>query len=456
MEQTGLAPARIRRPATVVTMLRRIYRALRLFIASPRGFMECAMTATVELQRELDLRTVTSKPKPVSEDLPFVLRRRIKTTVDTSPRLNVLIPGLQEQHLSGGPNTAMNLAYRLATRGVPVRFVSTDFPHDSQESLLEHCRRVTGLTNEVADVTFASWENRAAAVIGRTDMLLATAWWTAQLANRLLPYTKQRQFVYLIQDYEPGFYKWSPEYALAQQTYSMPVVPVVCGRLLAEYLRSQRQGRFSDRRFADSSLCFEPAIDRTLFHCGKPDAGRPRRLLFYARPKAPRNLFDLGLLALKRFARANADQLRDWELWFIGDRLAPRDLGAGVLIRQYPWLDYGGYAELLRTGDVGLSLMLSPHTSYPPLEMAACGASVVTNVFANKTAERLAEYSLNIIPVEPSVEEIAVGLAAAVDRTPDQAAREAGSLVGAPSSWEESFAPVLDRLIALWHDRSKT
>src|SRR4029453_2268896 len=46
------------------------------------------------------------------------------------PRLNVLVPGLAMRHLSGGPNTALEIAGRLALSGVRVRLVSTDTAFD--------------------------------------------------------------------------------------------------------------------------------------------------------------------------------------------------------------------------------------------------------------------------------------------------------------------------------------
>jgi hypothetical protein len=42
------------------------------------------------------------------------------------------------------------------------------------------------------------------------------------------------------------------------------------------------------------------------------------------------------------------------------------------------------YSDHLLRSSAGLSLMISPHPSYPPLEMAAFGVRVVTNNFANK------------------------------------------------------------------------
>jgi hypothetical protein len=82
--------------------------------------------------------------------------------------------------------------------------------------------------------------------------------------------------------------------------------------------------------------------------------------------------------------------------------------------------------------------------------MAACGATVVTNTFANKTGERLQAYSSNIVPVAPSVDAISLGLLDAHERTGDIAARRAGSAVDVPASWDEAFAAVVPRLVDAW------
>ena len=47
-------------------------------------------------------------------------------------------------------------------------------------------------------------------------------------------------------------------------------------------------------------------------------------------------------------------------------------------------LSLDDYAAALSESAIGVSLMLSPHPSYPPLEMAQFGVRVVTNGFANK------------------------------------------------------------------------
>jgi hypothetical protein len=100
--------------------------------------------------------------------------------------------------------------------------------------------------------------------------------------------------------------------------------------------------------------------------------------------------------------------------------------------------------------------MLSPHTSYPPLEMAACGTSVVTNTFANKTEERLKAYSENLLPADPSVTSVADQLVAAIERTGDLSARRSGSAVQVPTTWADAFSPVLGPLAELWRSHLDT
>ena len=55
------------------------------------------------------------------------------------------------------------------------------------------------------------------------------------------------------------------------------------------------------------------------------------------------------------------------------------------------------YGELLLTSAAGLSLMSSPHPSYPPLEMAHFGLWTVTNDYTNKD---LTKSHQNIISVD--------------------------------------------------------
>lgn len=180
------------------------------FLRSPRAFLARTREAGVRLEQEQRVAAGVAPPQPVYDDLPNVGFRNV-AVVDRPAALDVLIPGLQKQHLSGGPNTALDLTYRVAAAGVPVRYFSTDLPHDEEESLRRHCAGLTGVAERLPNVGFASMHDRTAPTpIGRRDMLFSTAWWTAQYAQHILGRTQRDAFFYMIQNFEPRSARNSP------------------------------------------------------------------------------------------------------------------------------------------------------------------------------------------------------------------------------------------------------
>jgi len=391
----------------------------------------------------------------VADRLQDVWPLNVEVRPGLRPRLNVLLPSLRLEDLTGGPNTALNLTSRLASHDVPIRYIATDRELNAPASTLrEHLNSLSGLEIPAESVEFLSGRNRAQPLVfGEGDVCCVTAWWTAQMIREIQPRLRSARFLYLIQDFEPAMYEWSTRQALALETYSLDFQGLFCGHLLADYFQAKQIGRFAEPRFADRCATFEPAVDPQLFapRFDQKQTGK-KRLLFYARPHAPRNLFEMGLVALRQAVDRGAFRHDEWEIGFIGDRLPAADLGSGVVTKSYPWRDYRSYARLLQSADVGLSLMLSPHTSYPPLEMAACGATVVTNTYSVKTAERLRQLSENLLPVEPRLDAIVAGLLAAEQRTSDLPERFAGSHLSVPRDWNETFEPVLPQLLQMWRD----
>ena len=67
------------------------------------------------------------------------------------------------------------------------------------------------------------------------------------------------------------------------------------------------------------------------------------------------------------------------------------------ILESYGKLSLKEYADLLLKSKVGISLMCSPHPSYPPLEMSAFGLQTITNAFACKD---LLSFNRNIISIE--------------------------------------------------------
>ncbi len=114
-----------------------------------------------------------------------------------------------------------------------------------------------------------------------------------------------------------------------------------------------------------------------------PPIVRSRTILVYGRPGTPRNAFPAIVDGLRAWQAANADASR-WELVSVGRSHPDIDLGGGAVLRSIGKLDLDGYAALLRRAAIGISLMISPHPSYPPLEMATLGMLVLTNRFGAK------------------------------------------------------------------------
>jgi glycosyltransferase involved in cell wall biosynthesis len=373
----------------------------------------------------------------------------VESRLVNEPRLNVLIPSLAMRHLSGGPNTALEIAGRLARSGVRIRLISTETAFDDDLAPFRaHMRGLLG-TDLPTDVQLVSANDRTVPLaIGARDLFMATAWWTAQQAKYAVRQTEHSRFLYLIQDYEPLFHPASTQQALAAETYSLDHLPIVNSQWLHEFLVRERIGRFADPAFAERSLVFQPAVDRTLFFPALDRSVRTRRrLLFYARPTGGlRNLFELGVAALEKAVAEGTLDARRWELVGMGESFSGVRLGQDATLVPAPWLPLRGYAQQMRESDILLSLMLSPHPSYPPLEMAACGGLAVTTVFGNKTSKALAELSANIIGIPATLEGISEGLEAAVARLDDVEGRRAAAAINLPESWRISLDEVVPRL----------
>lgn len=361
------------------------------------------------------------------------------------PALNLVLPRIAMTSMSGGPNTALNLAGRLAARGLSVRLISSDAVDPDPAPIWAHVRALAEIDGPMPAMELIDASDRAKPVaIGANDVFLATAWWTAQMTKYALRLTRAKRFVYLIQDYEPLIHPASTQMALAEETYGLDYLPLVNTRLLHEFLCSRSIGRFAEPAFAADAAVFEPAVDRAQFFPAPPRTGpRKRRLLFYARPfSATRNLFELGVAALQKLVLERRVDPRAWEFVAMGDAFEDIPLSDDARLVCAPWLDLAGYARQMRESDVLLSLMMSPHPSYPPLEMAACGGTVVTTCYANKTAERLAAISPGIIGVPATVEAVCDGLARAMAAP----LRQTTADIGLPRTWGESLAPILPRV----------
>lgn len=394
------------------------------------------------------------------------------------PAINILIPSLSEWAVFGGVATACRLALGLSLAGRRVRLVTADYPLTASE--IESSRAamarvfapegprrgdILGALDRIEILDGSSGSSasgKQGLPVSADDRFVTTAWGTVFRARETLrhsPFTSSR-FIYLIQDYEPGFYAWSDWYALAASTYAgEDFLPIFNSTLLAEYFRAYVGVPVRPE------LILQPQIDLTRFlpppreqllarNSGR-GAGKARRRMFvYGRPNVPRNLFGLLLQSLARWIADEGLSPQDLEVVSGGESFEPIHLGSGIWLRSLGKLSFDGYAEELRECDLGLSLMLSPHPSYPPLEMAAAGLVTVTNRFANKDFDALG-VSGNLLSCAATEQDVAQGLRLAWSRLADVDARIAGARVDlAPLG--QSMEHVVDGLLRLLDEPAET
>ena len=391
------------------------------------------------------------RPPPAQAIADKIEPLRFRVSERAPARVNLLIPTIDLRHFFGGYIGKFNLAARLQQAGERVRIVTVDpvgpLPPDWRRTV-EGFSGLDGLLDRV-EVAFGREADELE--VSERDAFIATTWWTAHIAHDAAARLQTGRFVYLIQEYEPFTFAMGTYAALAEQSYRFPHFGLFSSELLRDYFRHHRIGVFADdiARGDRDSASFENAITAvappTVAELDRPG---PRRLLFYARPEphAARNMYELGVLALSQ-ALALGAFADGWELHGIGtvQRARTVELGAGARMTLLERSDQAAYGELLRAHDVGLALMYTPHPSLVPIEMASAGMLTVTNTFENKTAEKLAAISGNLIAPEPTVDALATALVDAGAAAGDLRRRVAGSETRWSRDWNDSF---YDELVA--------
>ena len=225
------------------------------------------------------------------------------------------------------------------------------------------------------------------------------------------------------------------------------ILCLVNSRLLLDHM--------SESGLVKNAVAFEPAFPRQVYKSKEMGQGTGKRnFFFYARPRNERNLYWRGLEVLCAAIEENVLDPGLWEFHFAGHGGTQVILPRGATA-QFPGpMPWAQYAAFIGRMDVGLSLMYTPHPSYPPLDLAASGAVVVTSRFGRK--QNLDAYSTNIICAETDVASLLAGLRKAVEMAADPAACAARTAQnGLERNWAVSMAPALERLVS-WVDSAST
>ena len=228
---------------------------------------------------------------------------------------------------------------------------------------------------------------------------MATAWWTADLGFRLLDEQRRifgaaRPLVYLIQDFEPGFYPWSVQYALADATYQRPdeTLALINSEELAAFMH--RRAHFC------AAWCLPFRINSEIGARLKPTI-KEKIILVYGRPRVARNAFPIIVEGLRRWQGRAPHENCAWRIAFAGQEFEPdliAELENAACLGKMPLEDY---ADLLNRSAIGVALMISPHPSYPPLEMGSAGVVTITNNHESKDMTARADTILSLDLIAP-------------------------------------------------------
>ncbi len=366
-------------------------------------------------------------------------------------RLNLVMSSVNAKTTYGGGATIYTFFQQLKDRlNCDVRVITLD--DSAQESNIGGVFADFRIAAPSEETEYASTlvgypENngeRPCLMIREKDVFITTYWTTMYVAGYFRAfqdraYGQHQNLIYFIQDYEPGFYEWGSEYLLAESTYRIPdTVAVFNSEELKNYFDKY------DYQFADR-FWFTPKLNRPMKEYllqamdsqEKPE--RKPQVIIYGRPRIWRNCFSLVVASLKQ-ALEYEEKLRGWQFLSLGASHKDIDLGYGAKLVCKGKLTLEEYARTLLETKIGISLMCSPHPSYPPLEMAAFGVNTITNSFLCKD---LSTFSKNIISVDNATpENFASALVTGMNRKTDLMDRDDPYLQD-----EDQFSEIIDDLI---------
>ena len=359
----------------------------------------------------------------------------------TRRRINVVTDSISKGSLFGGVGTSLVLAVQLAKElDAELRVVTRTEPPvpDNMTQVLTANGIEFGGNIEF---TLCPGGSRQPAIdVTPGDTWLTTSWWTTRAVRSSV---RSETIIYLVQEDERRFYPDGDDSMLCTEVFADANLKFVINSslLYRHFAEDPSIGSMCER-----SLWFEPAFPRTPPSAPDPWRGDRLDFFFYARPNHPRNLYVLGLEVVNEAIKRNVLDPSRWNVHFVGSNLKSVTLASGVEPTFFQDRSWQEYRSLVQRMDLGLSLMASPHPSYPPLDLAAAGAVVVTNSYG-ASKRSLDQYSENIIVAEPAKEQLVEGLIRGVDLVNDAQRRrhnwEANTI---PDDWPGTLQPVVERL----------
>jgi hypothetical protein len=355
-------------------------------------------------------------------------------------RVSIVTDSVSSSSLFGGVGTALIFGALLANkRNAQLRIITRT--ERARPENVEHVLSLYGieLAQEIQFKFAAFYDQKYEIDMIVDELLITTSWWTTAAA---LPSVPNENILYLLQEDERMFYPFGDDRLRCETIlHNRDIRFLINTKLLFDHFI---QDGFEN--IAAQATWFEPAFPKNVFYPRTKKADGKRRFFFYARPNNPRNLFYLGIEVIEQAIVQQVLDLSVWEICLVGKDIPPVHFSGGYLPAYYETMAWSDYAELLGSVDLGLSLMYTPHPSYPPLDLVASGAVVVTNRFACK--QDLGNYSQNLICADLDRDALVEALRQAVSLALDTDLREQQYRKnGLLTDWRQAFDGVINAMV---------
>ena len=355
----------------------------------------------------------------------------------TQRRINLVTDSVGKGSLFGGVGTAIGLAgFWASALGVPLRIITRTERAETQN--LRDILRLYGVQYGEVELAYSGYDAKDPLPLADGEQFLTTSWWTTWGVRQSV---SAERIVYLLQEDERMFYPHGDDRLCCIELLADKAIRKIVN---SELLYNHFLASGVDLPLSDGSW-FEPAFPEDLFFRDPAPRIGKRNFFFYARPHHLRNLFFRGLEVVVAAMEAGLLDPREWDFHFVGVGIPRLRLPGRVEPRIIEGLNWRDYAALIRRMDLGFSLMDTPHPSYPPLDLAACGAAVVTNRHPGKPD--LSRYSGLIITADTHLPSMVEGLRAGIALANDDVRREdLHRQATLPRRWETAFSVVVDSL----------
>jgi glycosyltransferase involved in cell wall biosynthesis len=225
-----------------------------------------------------------------------------------------------------------------------------------------------------------------------------------QVTKALQLFRNPEKIVYYCQEFESGFFPYGTQYIEAESAIAQPKNLIISTELLKAFLEEEK--------LITGSNIFVTSHEIEALSVAPEKTGK---LFFYFRPEYfhTRNLPEKIWEAVHEFCQLHSG----FELYLSGSvetRFSMEINGNAVyVINKLPKEEY---TQLLASCDAAVAMIYSAHPGVIAFQAAASGIPTITNIFKNRSAQKLKAISENLIPFDPVRENLSMKLEEALQK----------------------------------------